>query len=101
MNAPKYIFEASDKPSLPWHEVPLIRATDGSVERYGCMVDNADGCEIEIVRWPRPGRRPVDEAGWVEGAFTGQWQGDVLFGANDAVGGHYVLGWSTDPQACQ
>ena len=27
--------------------------------------------------------------------------GDVLYGTNEAVGGHYVLGWSTDPQKAQ
>jgi len=55
------------------------------------------------VRWPAQGWRPVDEgtgdeAGWVEGTFSGVWKGDVLYGSNEAVGGHYVLGWSTDPQ---
>lgn len=103
MNAPEYIFDAASKPSLPWHEVPLIRATDESVRGYGCLVDNPDGFEIEITRWPAQGWRPVDEdsgdeGGWVEGTFSGEWKGDVLFGRNEAVGGHYVLGWSTDPQ---
>ncbi len=32
MTAPDYIFEASSKPSLPWHEEPLIRATDRVVQ---------------------------------------------------------------------
>ena len=103
MSSPEYIFEASSKPSLPWHEVPLVRATDNSVKGYGCLVDDPDGFEIEIVRWPAQGWRPVDEgtgdeAGWVEGIFRGDWHGDVLFGENEAVKGHYVLGWSTDPQ---
>ena len=43
MNAPEYIFEAASKPSLPWHEVPLIRATDASVRGYGCLVDDPEG----------------------------------------------------------
>jgi len=103
MNAPDYIFDASEKPSLPWHDVPLIRATDESVEGYGRLVDDPDGFKIEIVQWPAPGWRPVDdgtgdEAGWVEGIFHGVWQGDVLYGTNEAVSGHYVLGWSVDPQ---
>jgi len=103
MNAPNYIFDASKKPSLPWHDVPLIRATDESVEGYGRLVDDPDGFKIEIVQWPAPGWRPVDdgtgdEAGWVEGIFHGVWQGDVLYGTNEAVSGHYVLGWSVDPQ---
>lgn len=103
MNAPEYIFEASTKPSLPWHEVPLIRATQDSVKGYGRLVDDPNDCDIEIVRWPQQGWRPVDEdtgdeGGWVEGTFSGKWKGDVLFGSNEAVKGNYVLGWSTDPQ---
>ena len=103
MNAPEYIFDAASKPSLPWHEVPLIRATDKTVKGYGWLVDDPDKCQLEITRWPAQGWRPVDEdsgdeGGWVEGTFSGEWKGDVLFGRNEAVGGHYVLGWSTDPQ---
>jgi len=106
MNPPEYIFEASSKPSLPWHEVPLIRATDASVDGYGTLVDDPDSFEIAITRWPQPGWRPVDEGtgdegGHVEGTFEGAWSGDVLYGRNHAVGGHYVLGWSTDPQLAQ
>jgi len=102
--APVYIFEASEKPSLKWVDVPLIEATDESVRGYGQLVDDPEGFEIEIVRWPAQGWRPVDsdtgdEAGSVEGTFHGNWQGDVLYGSNEAVGGHYVLGWSTDPQS--
>ncbi|NKB54286.1 MAG: ureidoglycolate hydrolase [Rhizobiaceae bacterium] len=104
MNAPEYIFEASSKPSLPWHEVPLLRATEDSVSGYGCLVDDPSDFNIEIVQWPRQGWRPIDdgtgdEAGWVEGDFVGEWKGDILFGTNDAVNGHYVLGWSTDPKS--
>lgn len=101
--APNYLFDASEKPSLPWHRIPLIKATDESVEGYGALVDHPDDIDIEIVVWPAQGWRSVDpgtgdEGGWVEGVFHGQWQGDVLMGTNDAVNGHYVLGWSTDPQ---
>lgn len=103
MDAPEYIFEAHEKPSLPWHEVPLIRATDASVKDYGCLVDDPDNFNIEIVRWPAQGWRPIDEGtgdegGFVEGIFQCEWQGDILYGTNEAVNGHYVLGWSTDPQ---
>lgn len=103
MSAPTYLFEASDKPSLPRVEVPLIRATDAALKGYGCLVDDPDAFEIEITRWPARGWRPVDsdsgdEGGVAEGTFRADWQGDVLFGRNDAVGGHYVLGWSADPQ---
>ncbi|MCP4316646.1 MAG: ureidoglycolate hydrolase [Hyphomicrobiales bacterium] len=98
------MFDAKEKPSLDLHPVPLIEATAQSVEGYGCLVDSHEDFYIEIVRWPAQGWRPVDEhtgdeAGWVEGIFSGDWQGDVLYGSNEAVGGNYVLGWSTDPQS--
>jgi hypothetical protein len=100
---PTYLFEAGDKPSLPLRPLPLIEATDASVKGYGRLVDDPVSCEIEIVRWPAQGWRPVDddsgdEGGTVEGIFSGTWQGDVLMGENQAVGGRYVLGWSCDPQ---
>ncbi len=103
MNAPCYMFEAKEKPSLPTHQVPLIRATDDSVSKYGCLVENPESFKIEIVRWPAQGWRPIDEGtgdegGFVEGTFSTEWHGDVLYGANEAVGGNYVLGWSVDPQ---
>ncbi len=87
---------------LPWHDVPLIEASDESVEAYGCLVDDPEDFAIEIVQWPAPGWRPVDagtgdEGGVVEGIFHSEWQGEILYGRNDAVGGHYILGWSTNP----
>ncbi len=101
--APTYIFEANQKPSLDLVDVPLLEATAESVKDYGYLVDDPDTCNIEIVTWPAQGWRPVDQetgnqGGTVEGVFRGEWRGDVLMGSNDAVGGHYVLGWSTDPQ---
>ena len=101
--APNYLFEANQKPSLDLVDVPLIEATAESVKGYGYLVDDPDTCEIEIVTWPAQGWRPIDQetgnqGGTVEGIFCGEWRGDVLMGSNDAVGGHYVLGWSTDPQ---
>ena len=75
MSKPEYIFEASSKPSLPWHQVPLIRATEETVRGYGCLVDDPEGFELEICRWPAQGWRPIDEgtgdeAGHVEGIFA-------------------------------
>ena len=101
--APAYIFEAREKPSLPLVDVPLIVADDRTLEGYGRLVGRPDDCEIEIVRWPAQGWRPVDtdsgdEGGVTEGTFTGEWTGDQLMGRNEAVGGEYVLGWSCDPQ---
>ena len=56
----QYLFDSNEKPALPLFDVPLIEATDASVKGYGYMVDNADDCDIEIVRWPAAGWRPVD-----------------------------------------
>jgi ureidoglycolate lyase len=97
--APAYIFDPRQKPDLPLFEVALVVATDETVKDYGCLVDDAATFDIEIVTWPASGWRPVDagtgnEAGFVEGIFNGEWRGHVLYGTNDAVGGHYVLGWS-------
>ena len=106
MSAPEYMFEANSKPSLPWHEVPLIRATDASLKGYGQLVTDPNQFEIEITRWPQQGWRPIDEGtgdegGFVEGTFRCDWRGDVLYGENEAVKGNYVLGWSADPQSAQ
>ena len=99
----KFIFEASEKPSLPLVSVPLIEATYDSVQEYGCLVDDPAGFEIEIVQWPAQGWRQIDdstgdEGGYVEGIFYVDWDGDILMGRNEAVDGYYVLGWSCDPQ---
>lgn len=90
-------------PQLPWHDVPLIKANADNLEGYGHLVDDPDDFEIEIVRWPAHGWRPIDadtgdEGGTVEGVFHCQWVGDVLKGRNDAVDGDYVLGWSCNPE---
>jgi ureidoglycolate lyase len=87
---------------LPWHDVPLIVATDESVGDYGCLVSNPENFEIEIVQWPAQDWRPIDagtgdEGGAVEGIFHSEWQGEVLHGHNDAVSGKYILGWSDNP----
>ncbi|MBL8894879.1 MAG: ureidoglycolate lyase [Rhizobiales bacterium] len=97
--APVYLFDPKDKPDLPVVDVPLVIATEESVREYGCLVDDPAHFDIEIVTWPASGWRRVDagtgnEAGFVEGIFSGEWRGHVLYGLNEAVGGHYVLGWS-------
>jgi ureidoglycolate lyase len=82
--------------------VPVVEATAESMKGYGLMVDDPKDYAIEITRWPAQGWRPVDldcgdEGGTVEGVFDSQWKGNILYGKNDAVGGHYVLGWSDEP----
>lgn len=91
---------------LPWYDVPLVVATDETVKGFGCLVDDADNFDIEIVQWPAQDWRPVDagtgdEGGFVEGIFHSEWKGQVLRAKNDAVNGDYILGWSDNPESAR
>ena len=82
--------------------MPVVEATPQTLHGYGHLVEDPQQCRIEIVRWPAQGWRPVDdgtgdEGGTTEGVFISEWYGDVLYGRNSAVGGHYVLGYGTEP----
>jgi Ureidoglycolate lyase len=82
--------------------MPVVDATPATLDGYGWLVDDPATCEIEIVRWPAQGNRPVDpdtgnQGGTTEGTFISEWRGDILFGRNDAVGGHYILAYGNDP----
>jgi ureidoglycolate hydrolase-like protein len=82
--------------------MPVIDATPSALDGYGRLVDDPARCHIEIVRWPAQGSRPVDpdtgdEGGTTEGTFVSEWKGDILFGRNDAVGGHYILAYGEEP----
>ncbi|MDH3771810.1 MAG: ureidoglycolate lyase [Nitrospirota bacterium] len=99
--APDYL-----NPDLPTGlnraQIPVLDATPSALEGYGHLVDDPQKCRIEIVRWPAQGWRPVDldcgdEGGTTEGVFVSEWRGDVLYGRNEAVGGHYVLGYAEEP----
>jgi ureidoglycolate lyase/seryl-tRNA synthetase len=88
---------------LPWHDVPLLVASDDTVQSYGYLVDDPDDFEIEIVQWPALGWRPIDagtgdEGGVVEGIFHSEWRGEVLHGHNDAVDGSYTDAPTIDPE---
>lgn len=81
---------------------PMVQATAVNLQGYGHLVDDPGAQPIEIVRWPATGTRPVDtdsgdEGGTVEGEFTSYWRGDLLYGRNAAVDGHYVLGYGKEP----
>ena len=95
---------APDVPgSLPWHDVPLVRATAESLRGYGVLVDDPQNHPIEIVTWPQPGRRAIDpgtgnEGGTTHGTFEFWWEGETLYGRNQAVASNfYLLGWSRNP----
>ncbi len=87
---------------LPTVRMPVIDATEANLQDFGRLVQDPASCPVEIVRWPSQGARPVDEdtgneAGTTEGVFVSAWNGDILYGKNEAVGGHYILAYATDP----
>jgi hypothetical protein len=82
--------------------MPVVEATNAALEGYGLLVDDPKACKVEIVRWRAQGWRPVDadtgdEGGTTEGVFVSEWRGDILYGRNEAVGGHYILAYATEP----
>jgi hypothetical protein len=92
--------------ALPSVVMPLVDATATTLKGYGHLVADRRDCRVEIVRWPAQGTRPVDtdtgdQGGTTEGVFVSQWQGDVLYGRNEAVGGHYILAYSQPPEAAR
>jgi hypothetical protein len=86
--------------------MPVVDATTPALEAYGRLVDDPRDCPIEIVRWPAPGTRPVDagtgdQGGTTEGVFVSEWRGDVLYGRNEAVEGHYILAYAQPPESAR
>ena len=86
--------------------MPIVDATADTLSGYGRLVDDPQECAIEIVRWPQQGRRPVDDdtgdhGGTTEGVFVSEWRGDILYGSNEAVGGHYVLAYAEPPEVAR
>ena len=82
--------------------MPVVDATPATLDGYGRLVDDPNECRVEIVQWPAMGSRPIDpgtgdEAGTTKGVFVSEWRGDILYGRNEAVGGHYVLAYATEP----
>lgn len=82
--------------------IPIVKATPETLEGYGYLFDDPADVKVEITRWPAQGWRPVDpdtgdEAGTTEGTFFSEWKGDILYGRNAAVGGHYILGYGSAP----
>ncbi len=83
--------------------MPVVEATAESLAGYGNLFDDPESQAIEIVRWPAQGWRPVDtdsgdEGGTTEGIFISQWKGDILYGRNEAVDGHYILAYGVEPK---
>jgi hypothetical protein len=82
--------------------MPIVEATDVALRGCGFLVSDPEQCKIEIVRWPAQGSRPVDEdsgdeGGTTKGVFVSEWRGDILYGRNEAVDGHYILAYAEEP----
>jgi len=104
MNQPINYLTPDVPGALPWYKVKSVVATNETLKGYGCLVSNNEyqSFPVEIVRWPKTNGRPVDpgtgdEAGTKEGMFDFWWEGEVLFGKNNAVKDEYLLGWSKNP----
>ena len=80
--------------------MPVVEATNAALEGYGALVEDPKTCDDErSSAGARKGWRPVDadtgdEGGTTEGIFVSEWRGDILYGRNEAVGGHYILAYA-------
>jgi hypothetical protein len=83
--------------------MPVVDATCVALQGYGQLINDPQDCPIEIIRWPAQGSRPVDadsgdQGATTEGVFISEWRGDILYGRNEAVDGHYILAYSQPPE---
>jgi ureidoglycolate lyase len=95
--------DASRLPSVKAHRLAFVEATPDSLKGYGTIVSDYDTANVEIVTWPAQGWRSIDpdtgnQGGIVEGLYDVWWEGEVLYGRNNAVNDTYLFGWSRDPQ---
>src|SRR5262245_58256877 len=91
---------------LPVVAMPIVDATPQTLGGYGHLVSDPAECRIEIVQWPALGTRPIDpgtgdQGGTTEGVFVSEWRGDILYGRNEAVGGHYILAYAEPPETAR
>jgi ureidoglycolate lyase/seryl-tRNA synthetase len=106
MNAPIDYLNPALPAGLRRVVMPVVEASAATLEGYGHLVDDPAQCAVEIVQWPARGTRPIDagtgnEAGTTEGVFVSAWRGDILYGRNEAVGGHYILAYATAPEVAR
>src|SRR4029453_3026027 len=86
--------------------MPVIDATPAALEGYGRLVADPVDCRIEIVQWPALGPPAFypgtgGKGGTAEGVFVSEWRGDILYGRNEAVGGHYILAYAEPPETAR
>ena len=104
-----YWVQSNDHPML--RKISLSSTTaEGNPSRM-TLIDSYEKSEIEIVTWPKQGWREIDkgtgnEGGHTEGSFDTWWEGETLYGQNNAVehksdyeiDGKYILGYSNLPE---
>lgn len=89
------MFDAAEKPSLPLLQVPLAKATPESVEGYGCLIEDPENFQIEIVRRPALSWSPGEEGDCVESVFRFELKRNTQFGENEFADGEIVVAiWS-------
>ncbi|MBC6439537.1 MAG: hypothetical protein GDA49_03825 [Rhodospirillales bacterium] len=64
--APDYL-NPRIRPGLLLHDVPVVEATPESLRKFGELVTDPHGHDVEIVRWPATGRSRQRRRG--EGIF--------------------------------
>ena len=106
MQAPTDYLDPGLPAGLAHMPMPMADATPEALVGYGYLVDDPKQCRIEIVPWPAQGTRPIDpdtgdQAGTTEGVFESAWRGDILYGRNEAVKGHYILAYATPPESAR
>ncbi len=84
------------------YEVPLVIATEESLQGFGHIVYDYEKEEVIIVTWPTQGWRPVVPetgrgGGIVEDSFTMNRKGNLLYAENHAVNRRFITGWYDDP----
>jgi|GEM_PF-52192 len=99
--------DLSNMPSVKRHEagivkVPIVIATEESLQGFGHIVRDYEKEDVIIVTWPAPSWRPVVTetgrgGGIVEDSFTMRRKGNLLFAENNAVERRYITGWYDDP----
>ena len=105
MNQPVNYLVPDVPGKLPWHKLETVIASNETLKDYGCLVSKSEyeSFPVEIVQWPKTTGRPIDadtgnQAGTKQGIFDFWWEGEVLYGRNNAVKDEYLLGWSVNPQ---
>lgn len=84
------------------HLVPIRVASADTLRGFGRLVGDFASAAVDLVPWPALGRRPVVPGtgvggGIVEGNFTFERHGGILFAENHAVKRRYITGWFGDP----